>query len=326
MNIDIHAHAYPKSLLSLLKPPLYPYFEPKQGGGYYFRQDEGKFLSFGDSIFDPEIRIREMDAAGIDKQVISIPAPGVERMTSSNRDARKRARQINEGFAELVSGHDGRFLAFASLPMQDIEASIEEMDCALDTLKLNGVMLHSNINGRYLDSEIFLPVFERASKLRSPVFIHPTAPPSTEGMREFALVGTLGYVYDSSTNLARMIFSGLLEKFRELKIIVPHLGGTLPYLVERLDTQPKFDPASEKRLSMKPRKYLEQVYFDTASSSPEALELCVKLFGADRLLLGTDYPIYPQEYVLDNIKRSKIPDETKKQIFGNAERILINTI
>ena len=122
-------------------------------------------------------------------------------------------------------------------------------------------------------------------------------------MREFALVGTLGYVYDSSTNLARMIFSGLLEKFGQLNIVVPHLGGTLPYLVERLDTQPKFDPATAKRLTKKPRRYLEQVYFDCASCSPAALELCVNLFGADRLLLGTDYPIYPQEYVLQNIKR-----------------------
>ena len=302
MIIDIHTHAYPKSLLSILKPPLYPYFEPKpEGTGYYFRQDEVRHLSFDDSVFDPEIRIREMDAAGIDKQVISIPSPGVERMTPSIRDAKKRARQINEGLADIVSSHNNRFRAFASLPIQNIEASLEEMDYALGNLNLNGIMLHSNVNGKFLDSEIFLSVFERASKLHTPIFIHPTSPPSTEGMREFALIGILGLVYDSSTNLARMIFSGLLDKFSELKIIVPHLGGTLPYLVERLDTQPKFEESARARgLSKKPRQYLEQVYFDTASASPEALELCVKLFGSVKLLLGTDYPFYSQEYALDN--------------------------
>jgi predicted TIM-barrel fold metal-dependent hydrolase len=231
----------------------------------------------------------------------------------------------NDFFAELCQKYPQRFIAFASVPLNHPEDAIEEIHRAVKDLGMKGVVLGSNIDGKHLHSEEFWPFYGEVDRLNLPIFIHPMVPAHPESMVEFPLVPLVGFVMDTTLCVAKMVFSGLFEKFPNLTLILPHLGGTLPFLFERIDNGYRAYRECQANITKPPSQYLKQFYYDTVSFYQPALMCTYYSVGADHMVLGSDYP-----HVIGDISKSvssinalDIPFEDKEMIFGkNGKKIL----
>ena len=208
----------------------------------------------------------------------------------------------NDGMAELVQQYPDRFIsAVASLPMNDIEASLKEIDRTIKELKFRGIQIFTHINDKPLDSPEYLPIFEKMSQYNLPILIHPragitNADYKTETQSKYLNVGTFGWPYETSVAMARIVYSGILEKYPNLKIITHHAGAMVPFLEQRIiglqDSAETLRKENHKLgLSKAPIEYFKMFYADTALyGSTPGLMCSYAFFGADHMLFGTDMP------------------------------------
>lgn len=236
----------------------------------------------------PEDRIREMGRLGVDRQIVSVTIPNVYIGPQTRR--RELARRANDGMAELVGRYPRQFAALASLPLPDAEAAVRELERAVGGLGMVGAIIGSNVEGRYLDDAGFAPVFERAQELEVPLLVHPMPPASPDATVAPGLVPLLGFVFDTSASVARMILAGVLERFPRLILILGHLGGTLPYLVQRLDNGYQAYPEIRDAIPHPPSHYLRRLFYDTVSFSVPSLQCALGVVGPAQIVMGTDYP------------------------------------
>jgi aminocarboxymuconate-semialdehyde decarboxylase len=324
MKIDFHNHFYPPEYLKRLE---------QWGSGYEFSQDASglvivkkngaRFLSITPQHVSPEQRISDMDRIGIDIQVLTLSNPNVYFST------RKRnltlAKLANDFFADLCQKYPHRFIGFASVPLGVPEDAIEELHRSVKDLGLKGVVLGSNINGEHLHSKRFWAFYEEVEKLNLPVFIHPMVPTYTEPMLEFSLLPLVGFLMDTTLSVAKMVFSGLFEKHLNLRLILPHLGGVLPFLFERMDNGYRAYRECQEKITKLPSEYMKQFYYDTVSFHKPALMCVYDSVGADHMVLGSDYPhvIGDMAKSVSSIENLDIPQGQKFQIFGeNGRKIL----
>src|SRR2546425_3051413 len=181
----------------------------------------------------PARRIEDMDRVGIDVEVVSLSTPNVFFVDERRQGA--VARAMNDAYAELIAAHPRRFKAFASIPMDAPDAALKELHRAIDELKLNGVILLSNIRGRPLTAPTYRPFFEEANRLKLCILLHPMLPANSEPFREYVLGPIIGFPFDTTLAVARMCYDGLLRDFPEIRWIIAHIGGAVPYLMERMD-------------------------------------------------------------------------------------------
>jgi aminocarboxymuconate-semialdehyde decarboxylase len=181
-----------------------------------------------------------------------------------------------------------RFVALATLPMQSPRRAVDELDRAVRLPGVRGVYLGTNVNGRELDDPAFLPVWERIDELELPVFLHPLNVVGAERLGAYYLANLLGNPYDTGIAAARLIFGGVLDRFPKLSVCLPHAGGTLPYLIGRLDCGKKVR-RELGHMKRSPSAYLRRFTYDTISHAPASLRYLIDLVGADRVLLGSDY-------------------------------------
>ena len=233
-------------------------------------------------------RLRVMDQEGVTVNAFSLTTPGVHVEERARGVA--LAQLVNDAFGEAAAAHPGRFAPLAALPLQDPVAAVREAERALTTLGHRGVLLFSHVNERSLDDEAYLPLFELLESLKAPAFIHPTSPRSLEGIAEYRLTAIMGFLFDTTVAAARLIFAGVPERFPQLKVVLGHLGGTLPYLVERMDRG--FHAYAECRVHIDraPSEYVKRMYVDTVNFEPHALRMAMGYLGADHLVFGSDYP------------------------------------
>ncbi len=264
-----------------------------------------------------------MDRAGIDRQVISLTVPGVDFSTPET--AVRLSKIVNDELASLAAG-DERFIALASLPMLSPEDAVDELERAVNTLGLRGAGLFTNVAGKPIDLEEFWPVYEAASRMGIPLFIHPAAPPHEEVYREYRLLAVLGFPFETTYAATRLALSGLLEEYPDLIFVLSHLGGTLPYLVGRIDDGNRIYKEHQGKIREAPSEYLRKMYLDTASFYEPALNCARAFWGAERMLLGSDYPygwVGDLRRCAESVERLEIGEEGKKMILHvNAERIL----
>lgn len=271
----------------------------------------------------PETRIKAMDAAGVDMQVLTLTTPGVHIETRSRGVA--LASLVNDAFADIVSRYPSRFVALAALPLQDAPASVRELERAVTQLGLRGATLFTNVNGGPLDALELWPLYEKAVELDVPLFLHPTSPVGVEGMEAYRLAPLVGFPLDTTLAITRLVFSGVLERWPELKVVLSHLGGAVPYLAERIDRGFKAYPECQSNLSRPPSQIFKQLYMDTVAFLPQALLFALDFAGADRLVLGSDYPhqIGDLPGSVRAIEALPIADEDRDKILGqNAARLL----
>lgn len=325
MKIDFHNHYYPEAYLQALQKVDSTVELGRDAQG----RRMARLFNATVPMLEPAERLREMDRIGVDVQILSLSAPQLYFAPASQQP--ELARLVNDAFTQICQEHPGRFLAFANMPLGNVDASLKELDRAIHELKLNGVCLGTNIGGRPLDSPEFLPFFEEASRLRVPVYLHPLAPPAAEalGLFQYQLLVLVGFPFETTLAATRMLFSGLLERLPDLILILSHLGGALPYLFERIDFGYGEYPACRTHLSQPPSAYLKRFYYETALSwGRPALQCALQPLGVSQLLLGSDYPFVPPESgarSISAIEELGLTQLEKEAIYhGNAERILKN--
>jgi aminocarboxymuconate-semialdehyde decarboxylase len=236
------------------------------------------------------------------------------------------ARMVNDTYAALIAAHPERFKGFASIPMDDPEAALRELHRAIDVLKLHGVILLSNIRGRPLADPAYRPFFEEADRMTLCVLLHPMLPASADAFRDYVLGPLVGFPFDTTLAVARMCFSGMLRELPNIRWIVAHAGGAIPYLAERLDNGYRDFAEDRAQIDDLPSTYLKRLYYDTVTFSPHVLKLLRDWVGADHMAMGSDYP-----HKLGDITRAVTTIDAldvslaeREQIFSGTARAIIS--
>lgn len=246
-------------------------------------------MTLMDPMFDYAQRIKDMDDAGVDVSIVSLTCPSV--YWGGEEISTATAIMMNDDMAEQQSTYPDRIRWFATLPWQYPEKAIAELERACEKGAV-GVFVSASISGMSLTDPSFASIWDAIDQRELPVLIHPGAPPGVGemDMAKYNLVFSVGFMFDTTLAIARMIFDGFFDRYQKLKIIACHAGGALPYLVGRLDTAFDNMPPCREVISERPSTYYENLYFDSLAYTQEALELCLHVSGSDRLLYGSDYP------------------------------------
>jgi aminocarboxymuconate-semialdehyde decarboxylase len=239
--------------------------------------------------------------------------------------AAELARIVNDSYARVMAERGQRFLAFGTLPLNNPQASVAELTRASSELGLKGFQFFSNVNGVALSDERYWPLYEKAAALNLVFIIHPTSPVGVEAMTDYWLMPLLGFTFDTSLAAAKLIFSGVVERFPQIKWVLCHAGGTLPYLAERLDRGFEAFKECRENIDRPPSEYLKDFYYDTVNFDPRALQLAVDFAGADHVLAGSDYPhqIGSLEKMIAVMEALNLSEADKEKIrSGNAQELL----
>jgi predicted TIM-barrel fold metal-dependent hydrolase len=275
------------------------------------------------------LRLKEMDETGIDIQVISHGAPSAQKL--SGGDAVALVQRVNDRLAAACAAHPKRFLGFAALPTCDPKAAADELERCVSQHGFKGAMMHGLANGVFLDGKQFWPIYERAEKLDVPVYFHPGLPDArvmeayyNDYAKDFPMVvrAAWGYTVETATTAIRMVLSGVFEKHPKLKVIIGHLGETLPFLVWRVDHAIS-RPGAAKQISFRDI-WCNNFWITTSGNfSNPALMCCVQEMGVDRILFSVDWPFVANPPGVDWMKTVPLCDEDKAKILsGNAKRLL----
>lgn len=323
MNIDFHNHFYPRAYIDELKREKgYARVSSDEHGRLLIHYTGDYNVVVGPHI-DIEHRLKDMNRTDIDMQVLTLTTPGVER--ESAQRGIKLAKLTNDGFAEIIEKHPDRFTALATLPLQDPEAAVEELERSVNELGLKGAMLLSNVNGKPLDSVEFLPVYEKAEKLDVPMYIHPTSPINDKSMEDYRLVPMIGFGIDTSLAAIRLVLSGTMKKYPGLKLVTSHVGGIFPFLRGRIETCFNAYPECKVHISEPPSTYLKKIWMDSIIYDNHVLMSAIAFSGVGKIMLGTDHPhqIGDIRKAVQRIKDLEIPERDKELILGgNAKNLL----
>jgi len=205
--------------------------------------------------------------------------------------------------------------------------ALKELHRAIDELKLNGVILLSNIRGKALTAPEYRSFFEEANRMKLCIFLHPMLPANAEPFREYVLGPIVGFPFDTTLAIARMCYSGMFRELSDIRWIVGHLGGAVPYLMERLDNGWRDFAECRENIDELPSTYLKRLYYDTVSFSNHTLNMVRGMVGADHMVMGIDYPhlLGSIDRAVSSIDALTIPENEKQQIFeGTAIAILNN--
>ncbi|HSU76526.1 MAG TPA: amidohydrolase family protein [Burkholderiales bacterium] len=275
-----------------------------------------------------ELRIREMDAAGIDMQVLSHSAPATQRFDADAAPA--IARAANDRLRERLRASNGRLEAFAALPTAQPRAAADELERAVTRLGFKGAMIHGLTNGHFIDERQFWPIFERAQALDVPIYIHPALPhPAVveayyrDYLQEFPglLTAAWGFTVETATQGIRLVLSGVFDQYPGLKIIMGHLGESLPFSLWRIDMALG---RQGNRTSAFRDTFRSHFWITTSGNfSTPALLCCVMEMGADRILFSVDYPFVPNPPGVQWMEHVPLgPEDREKILSGNAKRLL----
>jgi aminocarboxymuconate-semialdehyde decarboxylase len=326
-KFDLHTHFYPPIYFdSIRELPSEFSFAASPSGQTIITFRGARFFGVTAAMTDVSLRLEDMDRVGIDVEVVSLSTPNVFFADAQHQP--EIARMVNDSYAELIALHPTRFKGFASIPMDDPDAALRELHRAINELKLNGVILLSNIGGKPLTSLEYRPFFAEANRMKLCILLHPMLPVNTEPFREYVLGPIVGFMFDTTLAVARMCFDGLLREFPDIRWIVAHLGGAVPYLMERMDNGWRDFPECRANTDELPSAYLKRLYYDTVNFNPHMLMMVRDMIGSDRMVLGSDYP-----HLLGSIDRAvsvieslEIPDEEKRRIFEGTALSILNNV
>ena len=320
--IDVHTHMFTTKWLELLK---------KTGGTYNIktRPDGQDEIFRGDTPvvipqkghFDWELRIQAMDAAGIDVSVVSLTCPNVYW---GGEDVSVRAAvEANDNVADAQSRYPDRLRWFASLPWEYPQRAVQELEraCAKGAV---GVMVLANVSGKSLTDPMFAPIWAEIDKRGLPVLVHPTDPPGVDlmDMTKFDLSWSVGFMFDTTLAITRMIFEGFFDQYPNLNIIASHGGGTLPYLVGRFEKGDEVEIPSRRKMQRKPTDYLRHIYYDSITYNLGALQYLISVVGESQVMFGTDWPhqVHDVKGAFANTARLPAPQMNAVRA-SNAQRL-----
>ena len=318
-KIDLFCH--------ILPPKYNEAFVNKARKGYNYEAN-----ALRPQLANLDLRLKTFDKFEGLKQVLTLGAPGVE--SAFPNDAVDMARLANDGMAELVNKYPDRFVAaIASLPMNNVDAALREAERALKDLKCKGIQVFSSINGKPLDSPEFLPIYEMMTQYDLPILIHPGKErevPDYPGEKasKYALFVAFAWPFETTLALGRLVYSGVMEKYPNLKIVAHHCGAMVPFFSARIPAVAAAGEGEIMKLTKPPGQYFKRIYGDTVLGGNSSAMMCgYNFFGADHMVFSTDYP-YPGadlgvEAVIKGIEGMNITEEEKAKIFSkNVRRLL----
>jgi len=274
-----------------------------------------------------KFRLPLMDEYGITMQVLASNSPGIQG-TEDAATAVGAAKRFNDQQAEIIHKYAGRFAGWASLPTQDPKAAADELERSVKQLGFKGAMIQGHTNWEYLDEKKFWVIWERAEGLAAPIYLH-VAEPALEGRKIYEghseLMGPAwSWVVETGTHALRIVGGGVFDAFPKARLILGHLGETLPFLLDRLDEgyAMSFKP---RKLNKKLSEYVKENIYVTTSGryKPEALICTINAMGIDRVLFAADYPYAGMKEAVEDVERTPISDSDKEKIYHlNAERLL----
>lgn len=290
--IDVHAHHYPDAYLDACR-------RSDSGFEHYVRddgrlvvlQDHAVALAVPQPLPDIEHRLRLMDDAGVQTQVLSVSAPNVFGLPAPIRAP--LSRDLNDELVAMAASTRGRLRMFATLPLPDVESAVAELDRVAGVEEVVGVVVCTTIARRTLDDPSFTPLWEELSRRGTVVFVHPTTACCTAGLRDFALSLALDFLAETTNAIGRLVYSGTFERYPGIKWIFSHLGGTVPFIIHRFDNYAKQFPEARQHISRPPSEYLRSLTFDTVSTHVEAMRCAFATFEPRQFVFGTDYPHVP---------------------------------
>ena len=324
MRIDVHTHF---QCLEFVKHLQGRSMLPKSlldGGNYIIQCAAGLTVPAIPKVIDMEEKLRDMEEMKIDVAVLSHGIPfGPDVLDGQEAD--DWAKRINDNLAEIIDRYPGKFVGFGSIGFGDCQQSIAEVDRCIKKLGFKGIQVFSNVCNKLLDSSEFAPVLKHIGMLGVPIHLHPAIPLNRVGLESASQFLSLGFPYDTSLNTFRLIHSGLLDETPDLKLIVAHIGGVLPYLIGRIETYsaPSRLFLNASLLKYPIEHYLHKLYVDTVCYHIEALECCYKVIGAEQMLYGTDHPFGRYDVPAELVEQLNCSPYERELIYHrNAERLL----
>jgi 5-carboxyvanillate decarboxylase len=299
--------------------------------GFYGQSPSARATQVREGLLDlGELRIRNMDATGIDKAILALTAPGAQPLLDV-AEAKGIAQRANDLLAEKVAVHPDRFIGMTTVAPQDPIWSAREIERGARTLGFKGVQINSHTQGEYLDEEKFDPIFRALAETGQPLYIHPSSPPDSMigPMLEVGLDGAIfGFGVDTGMHLLRLIITGIFDRYPDLQIMVGHMGEALPFWLYRIDYMHQASVRSQRYARMKPLKrtiteYMRSNVLITTSGMAwaPAIKFAQSVLGEDRVMYAMDYPY---QFVPDEVRTHDLLDVPlavkKKLMQSNAER------
>ena len=318
--VDCQSHVFPREYAELLTRNSNS-LRTSGGDGVYLI-DYGGVQRFRLDLDDysPGRKLADMDRSGVDMSVISVNIPTPDMLEPPL--AIEGARICNDAVAELCAQHSDRFVGIASLSLNDVPAAITELERALSELDLRGVFLPSHINGDPLDHARFEPFYARAAELGAPLVLHPTVPTWADAIREHSMIPMAGFMIDTSFAMLRLILGGAMERHPQLKVVHPHCGGVLPYLMGRVVEQTEVKRRGRDRITQSPRETYRRVYLDLVSPSQLAINFALDFAGAGNLLFGSDHPWVTIDAIMQYVSALDCSEADMARILGGNARDL----
>ena len=326
-KLDLHTHFYIDSYFQAIRDlPSEFSFAESSTGQTIITYRGARFFGVTPAMTDVSRRLDDMDRVGIDVEVVSLSTPNV--FFAPPEYQLEVARMVNDAYAELIATHPTRFKGFASIPMDTGDSALRELHRAIDELKLNGVILLSNIGGKPLTSPQYREFFAEANRMRLCIFLHPMLPANADAFREYVLGPIIGFPFDTSLAVARMCYDGMFEEFPDIKWIIGHLGGAVPYLMERMDNGYRDFADCRTKIDKLPSFYLKRLYYDTVSFSPHTLTMVRNQVGADHMVMGSDYPhlLGSIDRAVSSIESLEFSAEEKQQVFSGTALSILNNV
>src|SRR6476620_975136 len=321
MIIDVHNHFYPPEYLDALKAGDSAVKLTIDAEGNPCVHYPGDYNVAVRGHRDIDYRQGVIEKEGV-TQIITFTTPGTH--VESPERAVRFARMVNDAYAKIVKERGPRFSTLATLPLNDQAASVAELKRAVETLKFPGAMVFSNVNGVALADKRYEPLWAEANRLEAIIHIHPTDPVGVEAMTDYWLMPLVGFLADTTLAAAKLVFAGVPERYPNIKWVLGHLGGAIPYLAERLDRGWEAFPDCRADIQQKPTEYLRRFYYDGVNFDPRAVRLAVDFAGADHVMAASDYPhqIGSITKMKSSLAALDVSDEERKKIMGENARKL----
>ncbi len=292
MKIDIHTHIMPEKMPNWVQKFGYGEFihlEHRNCKACMMKGDK-LFREVEENCFKETVRIKEMDETGVTTQVLST-IPVLFNYWARPKDGLETSRFLNDHIAECVVKEPGRFIGIGTVPLQDVEMSVKEMERCVKELHMPGLEIGSNVNTRNLGEKEFFPFYAAAEKLGCALFVHPWEMMGEKEMQRYWLPWLVGMPAETSRAICSMIFGGVFEQFPKLRVAFAHGGGSFPFTIGRIEHGFNVRPdlvAIDNRVN--PKEYLGRFWFDSLVHDADALHYLRKLAGDDKICLGSDYP------------------------------------
>ncbi len=322
MAVDVHTHFYPEPYLALIeREATGVQVRTDRQGRRYLEQHGTRLATLTPPMHDLEERLRAMRRMQVSVQVLSLTCPNV--YTFPDPVAVQAARLANRAYAEIKRRHPDRFRCLASVPL-GTGAELDELDYALSVLELDGVVVGTTVREKTVDDPAFRAFWERADQLGLVVLLHPMGGLDSPHLEDYSLVPLVGFPMETTVVVARLAYGGFFDRYPRVKLVVPHAGGTVPYLLGRLDTG--YRAYAECAVSARPpSEGLRAAYYDTVNAYPPALRCLAEAVGPHRMLFGSDFPhvIGSVELVEHALRQAGLDEDSLDAVLRqNARKLL----